>query len=169
MLFMGKHILPLKLNVEWMNINILNFEFTNSICIKSPKCPRVWRVFWTWNILLTATISFRIIYLKVALAHPFQESWKFKYIKIRESTYYFFKVVALYYIVFFYRFLRIDRNKLELYCKIYFNLRMKGVKPSSSSGSQSSFIKPLASSLESFSPKTFINQIKYVIRKNFKY
>jgi len=33
------------------------------------------------------------------------------------------------------------------------NLRMKGVKPSSSTGSHNSFIKPLASSLESFSPK----------------
>ena len=32
---------------------------------------------------------------------------------------------------------------------------MKGVKPSSSSGSHNSFIKPLASSLESFSPRIF--------------
>ena len=32
------------------------------------------------------------------------------------------------------------------------NLRMKGVKPSASSGSHNSFIKPLASSLVSFSP-----------------
>ena len=119
---MGKHILPLKLNVEWMNINILKFEFTNSICIKSPKCPTVWRVFWTWNILLTATISFRIIYLNVALAHPFQESWKFKYIKIYANVLHntiFFKVIALYYIVLFFRFLSNDKNKLRAFSVKY--------------------------------------------------
>merc|ERR1712008_428263 len=36
---------------------------------------------------------------------------------------------------------------------------MKGVKPSASSGSHNSFIKPLASSLVSFSPK-LVNSLK---------
>ena len=40
----------------------------------------------------------------------------------------------------------------EVYVNNWY-LRMNGMKPSSSSGSQSSFIKPLASSLVNFSPK----------------
>ena len=42
-------------------------------------------------------------------------------------------------------------TKVDIYATRY--LRMNGMKPSSSSGSQSSFIKPLASSLVNFSPK----------------
>ena len=65
MLFMGKHILPLKLyvmNDKYNNI-LLKFEFILYKCIKSPKCPRVYGEFFELlGILLTATISFRIIF-----------------------------------------------------------------------------------------------------------
>ena len=84
------------------------------------------------GIVLTANISFRLEDLNVALAHPFQESCK--------------KVIKMFTLA------PVKRNVMS---KKEGDLRMKGVKPSSSSGSHNSFIKPLASSLESFSPRIF--------------
>ena len=74
--------------------------------------------------------------LNVGLAHPFQESCK-KVIKFWLRLH-----------------LHLWKEMLNKNCKKR-NLRMKGVKPSSSWGSHNSVIKPLASSLESFSPKIF--------------
>lgn len=46
-----------------------------------------------------------------------------------------------------------------MYASLKGYLRMYGMKPSSSSSSQSSFIKPLASSLVNFSPKMYYDNI----------
>ena len=77
MLFMGKHILPLKLyvmNDKYNNI-LLKFEFILYKCIKSPKCPRVYGEFFELLGKFCSPLLFRfVLYLKVALAHPFQES-----------------------------------------------------------------------------------------------